>query len=77
MELWDELAGLNEICGPRWCIGGDFNVIRFTYEKYSLGRVKKSIRSFDAFIRETELRDISLAKGKFTWPNFRENATKM
>ena len=75
IEFWDELAGLSEICGPRWCVGGDFNVERFTNKKYPQGRDKKSMRSFDAFIQKTELRDINLNR-KFTWSNFRENATK-
>ena len=34
------------------------------------------MRNFDAFIQETELRDINLANGKYTWSNFWENATK-
>ena len=33
IEFWDELTRWSEICGPRWCVGGDFNVVRFTYEK--------------------------------------------
>ena len=61
-EFWVELAGLSEICGPRWCVGGDFNVVQFTNEKFPQGRAKRGIRCF--------------AKGKFTWSNFRENATK-
>ncbi|XP_073066025.1 uncharacterized protein [Primulina eburnea] len=31
--LWDELAGLNSICGENWCVGGDFNVVRNLSEK--------------------------------------------
>ena len=34
------------------------------------------MKSFDAFIQETELRDINLANRKFTCSNVRENATK-
>ena len=26
--FWDELSGLKEICNSRWCVGGDFNVVR-------------------------------------------------
>ena len=22
-EFWDELAGLSEMCGPNWCVGGE------------------------------------------------------
>ena len=75
-EFWDELGGLSEYCGSRWCVGGDFNVVRFSYEKFPQQRAKKGMRNFDAFIHETGLRDINLANGKYTWSNFRENATK-
>ena len=75
-EFWDELAGLSEICGPRWCVGGDFNVVRFTHEKFPQGRAKRGMRCFEAFIQESELWDINFAKGKFTWSNFRETLQK-
>uniref|UniRef100_A0A803PZR9 Reverse transcriptase domain-containing protein n=1 Tax=Cannabis sativa TaxID=3483 RepID=A0A803PZR9_CANSA len=32
-DFWDELAGLKEICGASWCLGGDFNVVRRVGEK--------------------------------------------
>ncbi|KAL5566610.1 hypothetical protein UlMin_029774 [Ulmus minor] len=32
-EFWEELYGLHSICGPRWCLGGDFNVVRYCHEK--------------------------------------------
>ena len=27
-EFWDKLSGLQEICEERWCVGGDFNVVK-------------------------------------------------
>ncbi|KAL5566826.1 hypothetical protein UlMin_029990 [Ulmus minor] len=43
-EFWEELYGLHTICGPKWCLGGDFNVVRFFHEKYPLGRRTRSVR---------------------------------
>ncbi|KAL5548851.1 hypothetical protein UlMin_004082 [Ulmus minor] len=43
-EFWEELYGLHTICGPKWCLGGDFNVVRFCHEKYPLGRRTRSVR---------------------------------
>ena len=31
--LWEELAGVCSWWGVLWCIGGDFNVVRFPSEK--------------------------------------------
>ena len=71
------MARLSEICGPTWCVGGDFNMVCFTYEKFPQGRAKRSMKSFDAFIQETELMDINLANGKFNWSNFRRMLQKV
>lgn len=32
-SFWDELAGLYGVCSPIWCVGGDFNVVRFPSEE--------------------------------------------
>ena len=42
----------------------------FHFKKFPQGRAKNGMRNFDAFIQETELRDINLANGKYTWSNF-------
>ena len=31
--FWDEVAGLESICGDKWCIEGDFNVVRDVRER--------------------------------------------
>ena len=55
MAFLEELAGLYGVCNPNWCVGGDFNVIRFSYEKSNGGRETNSIKMFNEFIREAEL----------------------
>lgn len=37
MTFWEELAGLYGVCGPNWCVGGDFNVVKFPSEKSNGG----------------------------------------
>ncbi|KAL5549263.1 hypothetical protein UlMin_004494 [Ulmus minor] len=75
-EFWEELYGLHSICGPRWCLGGDFNVVRYCHEKSPPSRRTRSVRFFDELIRELELRDLALHNASFTWSNFREEAVK-
>ena len=55
-DLWEELQDLFGLTFPRWCVGGDFNVIRSS-EKLGGSRVTPSMRCFDEFIRESELID--------------------
>ena len=55
--FWDELVGLSEICGSKWCLGGDFNVVRNVGEKRNSLSNTRSMRIFDELIRELELRD--------------------
>ena len=54
------------VCGPQWCMGGDFNVIRYVYERLNGRRVTRSMGDFDVFIRDTRLRDPPLGNGTFT-----------
>ncbi|BFG29848.1 hypothetical protein CerSpe_161220 [Prunus speciosa] len=72
--LWEELAAVYGICGSNWCIGGDFNITRFPSEKSNGGRITRSMRVFNDFIRETNLCDPDLHNAAFTWSNMRENA---
>lgn len=73
-RFWEELAGLFGLCGHKWCIGGDFNVVRFVSEKSNGGRMTSSMKNFNDFIDDTNLRDPCLLNAAFTWSNFRETA---
>ena len=71
-RFWDELGGLSTICGDRWCLGGDFNVVRNVQEKFNSNRTTRSMRMFDELVRELNLKDQHLCNGHFTWSNFRQ-----
>ncbi|KAK9939072.1 hypothetical protein M0R45_015781 [Rubus argutus] len=71
-DFWQELAGLYGLCEPRWCVGGDFNVVRFPSEKSNGGRMTRSMRSFNSFLQDTLMRDPNLLNAEFTWSNLRE-----
>lgn len=55
--MWEDL----------WCLGGDFNVTRFSHERSREGRLTQSMRGFSNFIDEVELVDLPLLRGCFTW----------
>ncbi|KAL4187460.1 hypothetical protein AMTRI_Chr09g19110 [Amborella trichopoda] len=58
--LWSELGHVVSLAYPIWCLGGDFNVIRW---------------DFSDFISRTELLDIPLQGYCFTWSNHATNPT--
>lgn len=32
-KFWEELASLYDLCGDKWCLRGDFNIVRFLSKK--------------------------------------------
>lgn len=68
------MEGLYGLLGDRWCLGGDFNVLRFPSEKLGMagrGRSSRSMKDFDTFINEIGLRDLNINNVDFTWSNGR------
>ncbi|RVX17353.1 hypothetical protein CK203_003781 [Vitis vinifera] len=71
--LWVELSDIAGLASPRWCVGGDFNVIRRSSEKLGGSRLTPSMKDFDDFISDCELIDLPLRSASFTWSNMQVN----
>uniref|UniRef100_A0A2N9EFL4 Reverse transcriptase domain-containing protein n=1 Tax=Fagus sylvatica TaxID=28930 RepID=A0A2N9EFL4_FAGSY len=70
--MWDELAGIRSWWDVPWCLGGDFNVVRFPAERVGSTNFSTSMHEFSDFISSHGLIDIPLTGGNFTWSNNRE-----
>uniref|UniRef100_A0A2N9I908 Reverse transcriptase domain-containing protein n=1 Tax=Fagus sylvatica TaxID=28930 RepID=A0A2N9I908_FAGSY len=71
--LWEELAGIGSWWSLPWCIGGDFNVVRFPSERRAGGGISSTMWDFSDFISDQGLLDLPLVGGRFTWSSNQEN----
>jgi hypothetical protein len=69
LMLWEELSGLMDRWEVPWCIGGDFNAIRFPSERLGSVRYVASMEAFSQFIFDKGLLDIPMMGGQFSWSN--------
>ena len=60
------------LLGHPWCLGGDFNVIRFPSERSTSGRLSWAMREFSIFIDSCNLIDPPLKGARFTWSSHEE-----
>ena len=58
--LWEDLGVIRGMWGDPWCLGGDFNVLRFPGERNREGRWTGTMRRFSQIIDELELKDMPL-----------------
>ena len=74
-DFWLEIQHLFGLTYPKWCVGGDFNVIRRSSEKLGGTRLTPTMRLFDELIRDLELIDPPPRNVTFTWPNLQQVPT--
>ena len=65
--VWPELQTITECGEEAWSLGGDFNITRWVYERFPVGRSTRGMRQFNAFIDSANLMEIPLQNGKFIW----------
>ncbi|KAH7846593.1 hypothetical protein Vadar_015807 [Vaccinium darrowii] len=66
-ELWEELSAMAYRWDAPWCVGGDFNVVRFPYERSGSNAITRNMRRFSDFINDLGLVDPPLNGSNFTW----------
>ena len=66
-DFWEELGTIRGLWQDPWCLGGDFNVIRFFGEMNSISRLSSAMRRFSEITEDLELRDLPLQGGSFMW----------
>ena len=66
-DFWEELRAIRGLWEDPWCIGGDFNIVRFLKERRNAPRLTAEMRRFSEVIGDLGLRDFPLTGGPFTW----------
>jgi hypothetical protein len=65
LTLWEELSDIMDRWKVPWCIGDDFNAIRFLSERLRSVRYAASMEAFSQFIFDKGLLDIPMMGGQF------------
>ena len=72
--MWEELSGICAWWDVPWCVGGDFNVVRYPMERGGTDRISPSMQAFSDFIFDMGLVDLPLEGGSITWSNARSKS---
>ncbi|KAL7169037.1 hypothetical protein ACSBR2_034129 [Camellia fascicularis] len=71
-KLWDSLVNLQPHFPNPWCVGGDFNEIKFLPERKGCSRRERRMKNFNEFVDQMELYDLPMLGRQFTWCNASE-----
>ena len=66
-DFWEELGSIKGLWRDPWCVGRDFNMVRYPEECNRRGGLSASMRRFTEVVEDLELRDYPLQGGPFTW----------
>lgn len=69
MEFRKELVMIRGRWNGAWCIGGDWNVIRFPSERLGGSKITNDMRCFSDWVNSHSLVDLQLSSAYFTWSN--------
>lgn len=74
-NFWLELHDISSYCDKLWCIGADFNMVRWPSEHSSGRRLSKGMKKFSPVIVHLDLIELPLSNGKFTWSKMGNDST--
>ena len=66
-DLRTELSSVRLKWDLPWCVFGDFNVVRFPSERLGCTRLSSHMMDFSDFVEESNLVDLPLGGGPYTW----------
>uniref|UniRef100_A0A2N9EKG6 Reverse transcriptase domain-containing protein n=1 Tax=Fagus sylvatica TaxID=28930 RepID=A0A2N9EKG6_FAGSY len=73
IAFWYELTTISNRWTSPWCVFGDFNAIRYPREHWGHTSFNQSVVDFSDFIDGSNLIDLPLEGGLFTWSSGAEN----
>ncbi|KAL4183118.1 hypothetical protein AMTRI_Chr11g153600 [Amborella trichopoda] len=76
-RLWEELNLEASVPPNSWCIGGDFNTTRWSFERNSNSMVSQSMTDFSELLSRLELIDMALLGASFTWSGLSPTLSKL
>lgn len=68
-QFWKELDEVRGRWDGAWCIGGDWNIVRFPSERRGTSRMTGEMSSFSDWINSQYLADLPMKGNSFTWSN--------
>ena len=60
--MWAKLGDIRGLWSDPWCIGGNFNMVRFPCKNRNCLRMSSAMRCFSKIIEEFQLRDLPLTR---------------